>query len=83
MYSVSITFSCWSSPTVDELSEPPQPILSLFHLSRLSFFSAGGRKDIHQRLVNVLTRLVEEGGASVEHGGGAWQEGHAHTALNF
>lgn len=45
--------------------------------------NTGGRKDIHQRLVNVLTRLVEEGGASVEHGGGAWEEGHAHTALNF
>ncbi|XP_071340440.1 divergent protein kinase domain 1C isoform X2 [Trachinotus anak] len=43
----------------------------------------GGGRDIHQRLLNILTRLLHEGGASGE-GGGAWEEkGHVHTALNF
>ena len=38
---------------------------------------------VHQRLLNILTRLVKEGGASGE-GGGAWEgKGHVHTALNF
>uniref|UniRef100_A0A8C6SP63 Divergent protein kinase domain 1C n=1 Tax=Neogobius melanostomus TaxID=47308 RepID=A0A8C6SP63_9GOBI len=41
------------------------------------------RRDVHQRLVHALTRLVEEGGASAEPGGGVREEGHAHTALNF
>ncbi|KAF7649555.1 hypothetical protein LDENG_00139530 [Lucifuga dentata] len=47
----------------------------------------GGEKgrawDIHQRLLNILTRLLQEGGASSE-GGGAWEgKRHSHTALNF
>lgn len=43
----------------------------------------GGRRDIHQRLLKILTRLLHEGGASGE-GGGAWEEkDHVHTALNF
>lgn len=42
-----------------------------------------GHRNVHQRLVHVLTRLVEEGGASAEPGGRVWEEGHAHTALNF
>lgn len=44
----------------------------------------GGRStEVHQRLLNILTRLLREGGASGE-GGGSWEErGHAHTALNF
>lgn len=38
---------------------------------------------VHQRLLNILTRLIKEGGASGE-GGGAWEgKGHVHTALNF
>ncbi|KAF1373346.1 hypothetical protein PFLUV_G00259580 [Perca fluviatilis] len=44
---------------------------------------AGRGRGVHQRLLNILTRLLQEGGASAE-GGGAWREkGHAHTALNF
>ncbi|XP_075937069.1 divergent protein kinase domain 1C [Anarhichas minor] len=40
-------------------------------------------QSVHQRLLSILTRLLQEGGASGE-GGGAWEEkGHAHTALNF
>lgn len=44
----------------------------------------GGRgRDVHQRLLSILNRLIQEGGASAE-GGGAWEgKGHAHTALNF
>uniref|UniRef100_A0AAQ5XSW1 FAM69 protein-kinase domain-containing protein n=1 Tax=Amphiprion ocellaris TaxID=80972 RepID=A0AAQ5XSW1_AMPOC len=45
----------------------------------------GGRggRDIHQRLLSILNRLVQEGGGSAE-GGGAWEgKGHVHTALNF
>ncbi|XP_034416008.1 divergent protein kinase domain 1C [Cyclopterus lumpus] len=44
---------------------------------------AGQGRGVHQRLLSILTRLLQEGGASGE-GGGAWDEkGHAHTALNF
>ncbi|XP_078123987.1 divergent protein kinase domain 1C isoform X2 [Sander vitreus] len=44
---------------------------------------AGRGRGVHQRLLNILTRLLQEGGASTEEGG-AWEEkGHAHTALNF
>uniref|UniRef100_A0A667Z8S1 Divergent protein kinase domain 1C n=1 Tax=Myripristis murdjan TaxID=586833 RepID=A0A667Z8S1_9TELE len=43
----------------------------------------GRGRDIHQRLLNILTRLLQEGGASSE-GGGSWEGGsHSHTALNF
>lgn len=43
---------------------------------------AGGG-GVHQRLLNILTRLLQEGGASAE-GGGAWEaKGHSHTSLNF
>lgn len=43
----------------------------------------GGGRDIHQHLLNILTRLLQEGGASSERGE-AWEEkGHIHTALNF
>lgn len=47
----------------------------------------GGRResnrDIYQRLLNILTRLLHESGASAE-GGGEWDEkGHVHSALNF
>lgn len=43
---------------------------------------AGQGEGIHQRLLNILTRLLQEGGASGE--GGAWNgNGNAHTALNF
>uniref|UniRef100_A0A3P8RXD4 Divergent protein kinase domain 1C n=1 Tax=Amphiprion percula TaxID=161767 RepID=A0A3P8RXD4_AMPPE len=45
----------------------------------------GGRggRDIHQRLLSILNRLVQEGRGSAE-GGGAWEgKGHVHTALNF
>ncbi|XP_072235116.1 divergent protein kinase domain 1C [Leuresthes tenuis] len=41
------------------------------------------RKNTHQRLVSILNRLIQEGGASGE-GGGAWEgKDHVHTALNF
>lgn len=43
----------------------------------------GGSRDVHQRLINVLTRLIEEGGASDEQHGGVREDGHTHTALNF
>lgn len=44
---------------------------------------AGQGRGVHQRLLNILTRLLQEGGASGE-GGGAWEgKGHVHTALNF
>ncbi|KAG7222964.1 hypothetical protein INR49_029186, partial [Caranx melampygus] len=43
----------------------------------------GGSRDIHQHLLNILTRLLQEGGASGERRE-AWEEkGHIHTALNF
>ncbi|XP_076014328.1 divergent protein kinase domain 1C [Genypterus blacodes] len=43
----------------------------------------GRDRDIHQRLLSVLTRLLQEGGPASE-GGGAWEgKGHSHTALNF
>lgn len=43
----------------------------------------GRGRDIHHRLLNILTRLLQEGGASSE-GGGSWEGGsHSHTALNF
>ncbi|KAM9839194.1 divergent protein kinase domain 1C isoform 2-T3 [Aulostomus maculatus] len=43
----------------------------------------GGGWDVHQRLRNILTRLVQEDGASAE-GGDPWEvKGHVHTALNF
>jgi len=41
------------------------------------------RKNTHRRLVSILNRLIQEGGASGE-GGGAWErKDHVHTALNF
>ncbi|KAM4606144.1 divergent protein kinase domain 1C isoform 2-T3 [Polymixia lowei] len=43
----------------------------------------GRGRDIYQRLLTVLTRLLEEGGASREGGGSREGQGHAHTALNF
>lgn len=44
----------------------------------------GGRiKGVHQRLLNILTRLLQEGGASGEGGGSRKGRGHAHMALNF
>nr|XP_020477560.1 protein FAM69C isoform X2 [Monopterus albus] len=44
----------------------------------------GGRgRGIHQRLLNILTSLLQEGGSSAV-GGGAWEgRGRVHTALNF
>uniref|UniRef100_UPI0037E7E268 divergent protein kinase domain 1C n=1 Tax=Semicossyphus pulcher TaxID=241346 RepID=UPI0037E7E268 len=43
----------------------------------------GGGRGVHQRLLNILTRLIQEGAASGE-GGAAWEgKGHVHTALNF
>ncbi|XP_029979348.1 divergent protein kinase domain 1C-like [Sphaeramia orbicularis] len=43
----------------------------------------GRGSDVHRRLLDVLTRLLQEGGASAD-GGGAWEgKGHVHTALNF
>lgn len=43
----------------------------------------GQSRGVHQRLLKILTRLLQEGGASGE-GGGAWEgKGHIHTALNF
>ncbi|XP_056155751.1 divergent protein kinase domain 1C isoform X2 [Lampris incognitus] len=43
----------------------------------------GRSRDIHQRLLNILTRLLQEGRASNE-GGKSWDGGgHSHTALNF
>ncbi|XP_068199932.1 divergent protein kinase domain 1C isoform X2 [Antennarius striatus] len=38
---------------------------------------------IHQRLLSILTRLLQEGGASGEEGGAREKRDHAHTALNF
>lgn len=50
---------------------------------------AGQGRGVHRRLLNILTRLLQEGGATGE-GGGAWEGGgaregggHVHTALNF
>ncbi|KAG7526317.1 FAM69C isoform X1 [Solea senegalensis] len=52
--------------------------------------AAGGRpgggsssRDIHQRLLNILTRLLHEGGASDEGRREREERGHAHTSLNF
>ncbi|XP_028288986.1 divergent protein kinase domain 1C isoform X2 [Parambassis ranga] len=43
----------------------------------------GEGRDVHQRLISILNRLLQEGGTSRE-GGGAWdRKGHVHTALNF
>ncbi|XP_069033629.1 divergent protein kinase domain 1C [Embiotoca jacksoni] len=43
----------------------------------------GGGRNVHRRLISILNRLLQEGGASGE-GGGAWEgKGHAHTSLNF
>ena len=39
--------------------------------------------NIHQHLVTLLTRLLNEGGASSEVGGAREGQGHAHTSLNF
>lgn len=38
---------------------------------------------VHQRLLNILTRLLHEGGASGEVRGTWNWEGHVHSALNF
>lgn len=44
---------------------------------------AGQGGGVHQRLLKILTRLLQEGFASGE-GGGTWEgKSHAHTALNF
>lgn len=43
----------------------------------------GGGKDVHQRLLNILTRLLQEERASGEEGGRWEGRGHAHSALNF
>lgn len=43
----------------------------------------GGGKDVHQRLLNILTRLLQEEGVSGERGGPWEGRGHVHTALNF
>ncbi|KAM6900421.1 divergent protein kinase domain 1C [Xenentodon cancila] len=44
----------------------------------------GRGRDIHRRLLNILKRLLQEGGASEDEGGGDWVEkDHVHTALNF
>ncbi|XP_062235171.1 divergent protein kinase domain 1C [Platichthys flesus] len=43
--------------------------------------AAGGGRDVHQRLLNILTRLLHDGGASGERGGA--QEEKDHAALNF
>lgn len=42
---------------------------------------AGGGRDVRQRLLSILNRLLQEGGPSGE---GAWEgKDHIHTALNF
>uniref|UniRef100_A0A672FL12 Divergent protein kinase domain 1C n=1 Tax=Salarias fasciatus TaxID=181472 RepID=A0A672FL12_SALFA len=44
---------------------------------------AGRGSDVHQRLLSILNRLLQEGGSSGERGG-AWEgKEHVHTALNF
>lgn len=43
----------------------------------------GGRRGVHQRLLDVLTLLLQEGEASGKRGGSRKGKGHAHTALNF
>ncbi|XP_026185303.1 divergent protein kinase domain 1C isoform X2 [Mastacembelus armatus] len=43
----------------------------------------GGGRDVHQRLLNILTRLLQEGGASGERGSSWKGKSHVHTALNF
>lgn len=44
---------------------------------------ASRAEGVHHRLLNILTRLLQEGGASGE-GGASWEGGsHTHTALNF
>ncbi|XP_028289827.1 divergent protein kinase domain 1C [Gouania willdenowi] len=40
-------------------------------------------RDIHQRLLDILNRLLTEGGASGERGGALDDRDHPHTALNF
>ncbi|CAN9506056.1 unnamed protein product [Ophioblennius macclurei] len=44
---------------------------------------AGRGRDVHQRLLSILNRLLQEGGSSGERGG-AWEgRDHVHTSLNF
>lgn len=43
----------------------------------------GGGKDVHQRLLNILTRLLQAERVSGEEGGPWEGRGHVHTALNF
>lgn len=44
---------------------------------------AAPRRDVHQHLLNILSRLLQDGRASGE-GGGTWEtRSHVHTALNF
>lgn len=38
---------------------------------------------VHQRLLSILTRLLQEGGASEEGGTSQELKGQGHTALNF
>ncbi|XP_058480619.1 divergent protein kinase domain 1C isoform X2 [Solea solea] len=45
--------------------------------------SSSSSRDIHQRLLNILTRLLHEGGASDEGKREREERGHAHTSLNF
>uniref|UniRef100_H3CJU2 Divergent protein kinase domain 1C n=1 Tax=Tetraodon nigroviridis TaxID=99883 RepID=H3CJU2_TETNG len=43
----------------------------------------GRSRGVHQRLLNILTRLLQEGEASRRREGSRKEKGHAHTALNF
>lgn len=44
---------------------------------------ASGTDGVHQRLVSILTRLLQEGGASGEGGASREPGSQAHTSLNF
>ncbi|KAM9332680.1 divergent protein kinase domain 1C [Pholidichthys leucotaenia] len=44
---------------------------------------AGEVRDVHQRLLNILNHLLQEGGASDERGRPLEGKDHVHTALNF
>lgn len=44
---------------------------------------ASGTDSVHQRLVSILARLLQEGGASADGGASREPGSQAHTSLNF
>ncbi|XP_068604132.1 divergent protein kinase domain 1C [Brachionichthys hirsutus] len=88
-------FRPWFSPTIlgakaglplqVELQQAVQECSETGGVTEESEDGGGDEKGggIQQRLLGILTRLLQEGGASDRGGGAREKRGHVHTALNF